>query len=634
MVLVDNLSMQNLFKLTVVALLSLSSLGLISSQAYAEAKHPRLFLDAEDIPALRERAKQEPYKSIVQALRQELPRAQKELERDLKVRSDRAVMYDMTPRVNAALYLVTGDIRYADAAKKSCLKIVEHSWFDDRRSKGLTRGAAAVTVAIAYDLCYDAWDEDTRKLMSDKLYAVSRSMGVSMGRGANNSLANNWAAVRYAGLGLAGLASDHEKGMEQAKWAYPNLVRHLDANLGDNGWNPEGVGYTNYPWQFTGPFGYAAHRAGIGDLREDVGKKLQMTLWHTMVQTVAIKANESSIGQRPDLADDHHRWGGGPAAAFAFFYSPDDLVPAVKWQYDRLCGLQGDKTFGSGWGGPFYALLLYPEDVEAKNPQEVQGLHFVDKSQGAVVFRNRFQDENDLVVLTNAKARPSRGGHSGPDANTFRIVGLDNLWVVGSGRTYNVGGQTNLFPDPIPGRGKGDLGKLLDLKLDEKTGGGYVKMSGSPTGVENHVRQFMVDYDNPAAEAVIITHETSDNGKHWRLNTVEFNQITTQGNQFMIAGPNGNKLVGTVLTPKNPEFKTGTFERGGVNMYTPVVYKGKDYKDNHWVQFEVDGQATVVITLVRKGQAVPGVKDAGDGMILVGDVQYEVSDAGVAQSDK
>jgi hypothetical protein len=183
------------------------------------------------------------------------------------------------------------------------------------RYKGLTRAAGAMRVGLAFDACADVWNTDTRTLVSQKLFLAGENMMKSMGAGANSGLTNNWQAVRYGGAGITFLASDEPGAAERAKDAYGRLKQHLNANLGDNGWNPEGIGYTQYPWQYTGPFGIAAARAGLGDLRQDVPKAAR-TFWTTYAGTVAIPKGEG-ISVRADLSDDHPGWGSDGTAVKA-----------------------------------------------------------------------------------------------------------------------------------------------------------------------------------------------------------------------------------------------------------------------------------------------------------------------------
>jgi hypothetical protein len=585
------------------------------TSASGENDHPRLFLDSKDVAAFRRRAADEPFASVAKSIEQQLADP-----------SHAGTMYDDRVTDLATLYLATGEREHAiDAEKLAVAMVNDRSFWNNPRSKGLTRAAGARRVAIAYDLCYDAWSPETRTLVSGKLRAIADGMMKSMGAEANVQLANNWQAVRYGGSGLAYLACDEPDSAAKAKDAYTRLKRHLQANLGSNGWNPEGIGYTQYPWQFTGPFGIAAFRAGLGDLREEV-KPARLTHWTTLAGTVAIP-RVKGVGLRADFSDDHPSWSGDGTAALAFWYAPSDQTPAIRWMYDYLCGSAGDRSFDARNAGGLYSLLLYPAGLEPKNPATVPsaGLNYTDASHGLALFRNRFKDEDDIVAAVNAHSRQPAGCHGGPDTNSFRIMGLGGCWVVGSGRTSDPSGQTNLFPgDPTPlRRGDGGLGKLEHIAFTPD-GGGSAIASGSCLGVKNHRRQFVADYAGKAgAPAVFRLRETSDNGKVWRLNTPEFNQIAETPQGFTLTGPNGATLAATVLSPAKPTFRTGTFERGGGSGHTGFPYRGTKYINNRWIEFDCTGEVELVMTLQPRQQQPPRVVQEGD-TIKVGGVSIEL----------
>ncbi len=571
------------------------ALGLVAGAAGAALPegHPRLFFDAEGRAALRQRAAREPYASMLARMRHLADHATFDRE------ADASVLYDMRIRHWASAYALTGEAAYARKAEAAARKLVaDTAFWQDPGSKGLTRAAGALSAALAYDVCHDAWSPETRALISRELLKAARGLMTSMGRGANNHIANNWQGVRYGAAGLAALACDEPGREALVRDAYTGLDRHIGANLGQRGWNPEGIGYTVYPATFTGPFGVAAARAGVGDLRDDQ-PKFRETFWTLYVGTVPIP-NSDALGLRADLADDHPRYAGHGTAGLAFWYAPEAQRPALKWMYDRLHGRPGPGTWDAdSWGGGLYSLLFYPADVEARNPADVPGLNYVDASHGLVLFRNRYRDENDIVAVVNAHARQPAGCHGGPDTNTLRILGLGGVFVTGGGRTGNTAGQTNLFAGPPPRRGTGGLGELVSCDFEPGgPGGGRCVTRGSSMGVEGHVRRFLADYSGAAgADALFANVDHSLNGRVWRLNTPEFNEIQTAAGRFVLRAPNGATLAVTVLEPAAPTFRTGTVERGGGAGHTGFPYRGTKYLHNRWIEFDCDARVAVVMTL-------------------------------------
>ncbi len=567
-----------------------------AKQVFVKGEHPRLFLSPDDVAPLRDRIKQEPYKSYVESMKK---RVQDEKQWEISS----SVLYDMRPRDLASLYLATGDKTYAEQAAKIVKEMLEDKvHWQNPKSKGLTRAAGALTIAWAYDLCFDAWPEEFRQRVSRELSEKADGIMASMGASANHNIGNNWQGVRYSSAGIAYLACDEPETRKRAAEAYDLLNRHLRANLGPSVWNPEGIGYTIYPWTFTGPFGIAARRAEIGDLRSDY-QSTRLTLWTTLVGTVNIPTLDAR-GLRADLSDDHPRYMGRGTAGLAFWYTPAEKLPAVKWMVDYLYPKPEERD--NSWGGALYQLLLYPNEIEAKNPSEMTGLTFEDRPHGIAIFRNRYENENDIVALVNAAGRRPMGAHAGPDTNTIRIMGLGSVFVTGGGRTSHPAGQTNLFADrQPPARGIGGTGQLVESMFD-KDGSGKAVVTGSVLGVDDQKRVFMADYSQAAGvPALFVNTDTSENGKLWRLNTPEFNQIEIEGNNFFLIAPNGATLRVTILEPKKVQFRTGEVERGGGAGHIAFPYRGKKYINNKFIEFDIDGRAAVVMTLTKdKPQAL------------------------------
>jgi hypothetical protein len=587
-----------------------------ATEVFQAGEHPRLWFSEADVQAIRQRVDGGRLAELPADLRGRVDGGQ-------QLETDESLMYDMRPRDLATLYMLTGDREFAERAGELIDAFIadERFWLDPR-SKGLTRSAGLLSVTWAYDLCHDAWPEARRQRVSAAMLQQARWVMDSMGRGANTRIANNWQGVRYASAGLAALSCDEPGARELAEEAYRLLQRHIRENLADGVWNPEGIGYTTYPWTFTGPFGIAARRAGLGDLREDL-PNTRHTLWTTLVGTVAIPGTHS-LGLRPDLSDDHPGYTGRGGAGLAFWYAPPDHRPAVRWMYDYLHppGQTDHPDYDTTWGAGLYTLLLYPLHAEPQNPAEHPdlGLTFVDRTHGTAIFRSAYHDGRDIVAVANATQRRPRGGHAGPDTNTIRIFGLGGYFVTGGGRTLDPAGQTNLFVDPDQ-RFATREGRLVDVHTHDD-GSGTAVITGSTLGVQDHRRVFTADYSRDAGVPALFTNtDTSDNGRVWRLNTPEFNDIRFDGPHFYITAPHGATLRGTVLEPADPEFRTGRVERGGGADHAGFPYRGTKYTHNTYLEFDVQGDAAVVMTLTEADPGSVEVERSPQGaQVVINDV--------------
>ena len=87
----------------------------------------------------------------------------------------------------------------------------------------------------------------------------------------------------------------------------------------------------------------------------------------------------------------------------------------------------------SGHGNPMWTLLYYPIDPPAVAYGEGLPLAWIDRRSGLAVFRNRYQDSNDILFAVYAKSFHG-GGHEQFDAGSFRFLGLGSSWAHAGGQ--------------------------------------------------------------------------------------------------------------------------------------------------------------------------------------------------------
>jgi len=219
-----------------------------------------------------------------------------EIRRMAGEKNSRDSMYAFEVRNWAYIYLFTGDKDSAKKAEDAVLRLIEDGAFwNNPQSKGLSRAMGALNVAVAYDLCHEAWSPETRDRVSAQ---------------------------------LAALASDDPSAKDIPPLAYRELLKHFRANLAGGIWNPEGIGYTIYLWGFSGPFGIAAARAGLGDLRKNL-PNLREAILPPLLKTVPIP-HSRLYGLHPDLSDDNPTCIGEGTAGLAFDYASPDRMAGLK----------------------------------------------------------------------------------------------------------------------------------------------------------------------------------------------------------------------------------------------------------------------------------------------------------------
>lgn len=626
-------------------LLALFVMSVFASPAALAAEHPRLFFGPEDVRALREKIKTEPFASMA-----------RQLEKDTLEHGgwpnepfDNDTPYHYTTQAQRAgfMFVLTGDEKWAKLARKQTERIIRdrREWANPGK-KGLNLYWHAARIACAYDWCYNsqAWDDAFNAEVSAALAKHGQVILDKGGRQQNTSQASNWQAGRGGSGGLAMLASDEAIDPSYLSKAQGRVSRFLTRNLGNDktsGWNSEGLGYNYYPMgNFVGPFLIALARNGGPDFREKYGRQLNGSYWSVYAAYVP-----SMGGIRPDWADDNPGTNFEGTLGQAFYFCDKDLHPGLACYYDRIDGKAGRNQFDPARGGTIWSILYHPGDaVKPVDPMQIDAwtAKFNDRGGiGLYTFRNAYQDENDIVAQYLVK-RYAPGGHSGPDAASFKILGLGGAFAVGGGRggpringiTAYKRAMNTVYPvDPETGPIPRDnsTGKVIAAQVDAQ-GSGYVvsRHARNNVGTTNLIRRFLVDLSGESGAAgLFVVADTSDNGKVWQLSTIETHTIEVIDQGFLITAPNGSTMRGILVAGDDEhQINTGTRVRG--SGY------GLTIKNNNWVTIQnaTETGFVVVLTLQPKGAAHPELSLETEGdrpTIRVGDVEVQFDDESITR---
>lgn len=593
------------------------ALMLLSPVAFVKASdHPRLLFSAEDIPHLRQRIRSEPYKSMYEQLL-------KTVDTNSWGKSPATDdPYDqlMVMHRSAFLYVLTGDEQWAKKARGIAeQRLADPRAINNPRTKGLTLYIHGTYLALAYDWCYSSttWDKDFKSRVSQVLKTQGELIARKGGTEQNRSPASNWQGLRWSSAGLCYLATDEPVNPQHLEVCFKNVCTYLRTNLGTSGsgWNCEGLGYTFYPMgNGVVPFGIAIYRQDPSKDIRQATPAAAYTLWTCFAPVV-----RNATGMwRPDFADDNPGTDFEGTLGFAFWMTPPSLHPGMKYVYDRLVGLQGDRSFDASRFGIPASILYYPANLTEKKPMQIpEWVRLFDDSDGNgfFTFRQSYGSSDDLVIQLFAKRLGNRG-HNGPDSLSYRIYGFDGLWAVGGGRYGpELNGQdvyqrsmNTLYPtDPDqPFQINGQRGSILHRQLNPD-GSGWVILTASQNnvGTRNHVRRFYVTFDPTTdAHCAVIIVDSSENGTHSQHCTIETHPILIRNNTFTITGPTGNTLTGTVVYPASTTLKTGTRPRGSA--------AGPWNRNNFITVTTPDGNIVTILTFQKKGKAPPRIHTQGD----------------------
>lgn len=243
-----------------------------------------------------------------------------------------------------------------------------------------------------------------------------------------------------------------------------------------------------------------------------------------------------------------------------------------------------------------------------------------------------------MVAAFTTTAKRIRAHQSG-DNLSFRLQGLDNIWVLGGGRTNLSAGQPTVYAtDTISLQERyigGATGSLITHGFYPE-GGGYAMGKGSCMGVQDHQRFFEVSYDSATTGAAAVIHiqDTSSNGKTWRLTTPEWNTVTTLPDGFLITAPHGATLKATVLSQARPlQVKTSRVPYNGTTTENAagIPYKGSQYPASMAIDVAMPGYVTIVLTVQPAGYPHPQVRRQAGGGLWVGQKKLAAPDWMIAK---
>jgi len=116
---------------------------------------------------------------------------------------------------------------------------------------------------------------------------------------------------------------------------------------------------------------------------------------------------------------------GSHLLALGFNTAAETYKPALLWVWNRLLGLERGQLEGLNCAIDLaFTLSNYPLELRPKHPSQVLPLAIPDRQKGGYIFRNRWQDENDIVAQIYLKSEPRRASWFYVGDGAFRIDGL------------------------------------------------------------------------------------------------------------------------------------------------------------------------------------------------------------------
>jgi len=442
-------------------------------QAVNPGEHPRLLFRKSDLPELRAKARTPEGQAMIKHLERlldgksgdQMPPAYSDATGPYTLGKNKVYTLDTIGVYTfghvagyGLLYQLTGEKKYAELGRK-CFELALNGQRDrdDRYSwvgpgGGLRAGPVLGWYAVGYDLCYDGWDEQTREKFGkaieqyhDRNQNPNSKKAVSLEALTGGTMPpySNHFGMQVGGAALALMAINGEPWVNQdridslLKISESSMIRNVSEGFGDGGFYPEGDG--------TGSMSaFIAYLPAIPAWKNALGKDFVNTL-HPNIQMTVLKWFYLTIVRdgQPDFwpkrgAYPHNVWdrklSGGGYFGIGFGAVSDQHQSAMKWYYNHFM-LPSDNKAGTPYEPSVYPQVLvsafvnWPVDLPEQNPAEVLPLCYRDSVHSFYAWRNRWQDENDIVISVLTK--PTRGYHGARADTTLYIAafGEKTTWA-------------------------------------------------------------------------------------------------------------------------------------------------------------------------------------------------------------
>ena len=415
-------------------------------KAPAAGEHPRLFFRKADLPELKRRAETPDGKKILLRLRELLngsdgeslptlynPARQAYEKNDFRAK---AGAYSISHAAGFGfLYQLTGDRKYADLARQCGEKaFAGQRNHDDRYAwvapgGELRAGPSIAWYAVAYDLCYDAWDDAFRRNVALAIQNYDGKGGGEWNQDEGITLekmaltpkqgpgSNHFGAV-VGGCGLAVLAIKGDPGTDKdllEKYTTVlerQVMRHLSAGWGDGGYYKEGWGASTVGTQagflcFLQALKTAAGHDYLNVDRPNASYVTMVPRCLIVIGPPAVLPYRSNKGGTYGSAEVHKERSGfshGGHFSEGFGAVADRYKPALLWTYNHIVEPDGGKrdfdTPSLYPHRPMLALINWPtfQGIEEKNPADCLPRTSADHLYDYYVFRNEWKGPDDIVT--------------------------------------------------------------------------------------------------------------------------------------------------------------------------------------------------------------------------------------------
>lgn len=387
-------------------------------------EHPRLFLRKAQIETVRRAARTPEGRQVLERLDELLSRAEKGFD----FRPDAAFAFGdgYWAAGHALKWLVSGgkeDLERAWKLSEGAMRLTARDW------GGWANALKIAGVALAYDLCGEAWDPARRKatvefLHGQRYYQRQQSADAYYQYGYK-------AACGLAGLAVLGDTPDEAEVARDVEKIKDELLAFQKTGLGDRGWR-------------------GGNWNGFADMM-DLALPFLVAYRHSTGRDALKDSACEWVGPLAVMTDGrfHAELGRGAWATVLMGSSQEKYRPALKWfieQYNADPDLKEGREpsryrFHIRWPHQALFALLWTVDVRSRDPGEIMPKAFVDEAMQGYIFRSGWAGGRNCWVMLDGQARSVMPPVT---AMNFHLSGLGAraydpvTWIVGR-RAFTIG---------------------------------------------------------------------------------------------------------------------------------------------------------------------------------------------------
>ena len=544
-----------------------------AAQADPEGQPPRLWLDDQDIQALRTliaepgTTQHEAYEAIKARVEAGVDQAY----------GDGTSSYRFSYRAQEAAMLAVLATdpaqrkRYADIAYEMIGEIYQ-SENTPLKGSGLARAMQSKGLAVAYNWLHDIWTPQQRADVEAKIDEALDAWPKFGHPNLGAQKASNWVAVTRGGEMMLLIArGDQKERAERYKRVKGDLLTHIRNGYGSLGVSQEGIGYTQYPGGFLLPAALAARDAGDPELYDAVKKKN----WPTLAMYALPFQGRDRVFLQTGVGHSSNFNEGWTSLLLAFADDPE-LQPYYTFWYDRHMGskspMSPELRYDGERAGTLWALAYYPHDPQPQDPTGVLP-PAVGDDHGYYFFRNRWQDADDILASVMADTVHHDKAWDQPEALALNLMAYDTRFIGGPGKTRESQVFSTLLVDPDKNAKWGGMGKETGEKVafEPDTNGGYAIVGGGSTykkvGVDDVKRHTLVRFSDPKTNAALIStldhiESSAEHEYVWQAalgseendDGIEVETGSESGRPtFTLRGRDGGFVKGWVVAPADAE---------------------------------------------------------------------------------